>query len=53
MMLKKSLSVLSIMYGMDVMVWSVTEIDTLERVQNKYAGVKAIRGDMVWICLQR
>lgn len=43
---------------MDVMAWSVNEIETLEKVQNrvgrmalganKYVGVEAIRGDMGW-----
>ena len=51
----KSIAVLSIMYGMNVMKWIKCELDKMEVVQNKvgrmalggnrYVGVEAIRGE--------
>ena len=54
----KALAVPSSMYGMNVINWSVGELQKLEVIQNKvgrvawganrYAGVEAVRGDMGW-----
>ena len=54
----KSVVVLSVMYGMEVIAWNESEIDKLEVRQNRvarmvlnaprYATVEALRGDMGW-----
>ena len=54
----KSVAVPSVLYGMNVMYWNETDMQKLERVQNKigrvalgangYAAVEAIRGEMGW-----
>ncbi len=54
----KSMSVPSLMYGMEVMAWSVNELSKLENVQSKigrmglgangYVGIEAVRGEMGW-----
>ena len=54
----KSVAVPSVMYGMEVIAWSESEIDKLEVRQNRvarmslnaprYTSVKALRGDIVW-----
>ena len=54
----KGMAVPGIMYGMNVMTWTNSEIDKLDVIQNRvgrvalganrYVGVEAIRGDMGW-----
>lgn len=54
----KSVSVPSVMYGMEVLAWTEGEVDKLDAIQNKvarmalgaprWAAVEALRGDMGW-----
>ena len=54
----KSIAVPSLMYGMDVVPWSLSEVKKMDTIQNKigrlalgankFVGVEAIRGEMGW-----
>ena len=54
----KSVSVPSVMYGMNVVAWNESEIEKLDVGQNRvarralnaprYAAIEALRGDMGW-----